>query len=285
MANPQISDYIKQARENGMTDEQIKESLKTSGWSETDINEAFGGGSSGVSSFGAFTGKSALSGLLSKKILVIAVGAVVVGSGAYYLFSRDKDTVPQNSGVEQQNKDSQSQLTPGRISFACKNIFPDSDFTRIIGQEVSSFELDESLDLTVEGLILDCKYRSKNLEQAGRGITVTISILGGALGSEQAFNNTKKGFPEPFKGAPPEIIQERKKILEGLGADSFHYGMSSKGSSGQFWAKQDQIVILTSNKKYNALANVAVFSEPENLDTFKAAVEIIKVLDTDLDKY
>jgi hypothetical protein len=38
--NPQILDYVKKARTNGMTDAQIKSSLAQSGWSAKDIEVA-----------------------------------------------------------------------------------------------------------------------------------------------------------------------------------------------------------------------------------------------------
>lgn len=40
--NPQLQDYIKQARSTGQSDEQIKQALTQSGWSQPQINEAFG---------------------------------------------------------------------------------------------------------------------------------------------------------------------------------------------------------------------------------------------------
>ena len=41
MINQQILDYIKQQLQQGVSREQIKSSLMTNGWSESDINEAF----------------------------------------------------------------------------------------------------------------------------------------------------------------------------------------------------------------------------------------------------
>lgn len=86
--NQQLLDYIKQAQENGTTDEQIKESLKGSGWSESDISEAF----KGLAEILSPAGKAAsfgVSNLISKKLLIILVAAVVAGSGVYYLLTKE----------------------------------------------------------------------------------------------------------------------------------------------------------------------------------------------------
>lgn len=40
--DPQIQNYINQARASGQTDEQIKQALLQSGWSQAQVNEAFG---------------------------------------------------------------------------------------------------------------------------------------------------------------------------------------------------------------------------------------------------
>lgn len=40
--NPQLEDYIKQARVNGMTDEQIRQELLSAGWGPEDINRVLG---------------------------------------------------------------------------------------------------------------------------------------------------------------------------------------------------------------------------------------------------
>ena len=39
MANKELLDYIKNAKNNGQMDEQIKSDLLTAGWQDTDINE------------------------------------------------------------------------------------------------------------------------------------------------------------------------------------------------------------------------------------------------------
>ncbi len=40
MSNQQLADYVKQCRQAGMPDNQIKEALLKTGWSEQDVNEA-----------------------------------------------------------------------------------------------------------------------------------------------------------------------------------------------------------------------------------------------------
>ena len=41
MVNSNISDYIKNTRDTGYNDDQIKRALKNKGWNDNDVNDAF----------------------------------------------------------------------------------------------------------------------------------------------------------------------------------------------------------------------------------------------------
>lgn len=88
MLNDQLLNYIKQSKESGLDDEQIRQVLIQAGWSTSDIEEAMSqpatSNQSSVSS-----GEKKLSFQLSKSLIIILIVAFVAATGyfasAYYL--------------------------------------------------------------------------------------------------------------------------------------------------------------------------------------------------------
>ncbi len=83
MANPDLLNYIDQARKSGATDDQIRQGLLQSGWQANDVNEAF------MNAPGAAGPQIGGRPMVSKTLLIIlAVAALAVGgyfAGAYYM--------------------------------------------------------------------------------------------------------------------------------------------------------------------------------------------------------
>jgi hypothetical protein len=83
MVNQQLLDYIKQQMQQGVSREQIKNSLTANGWQEQDIEEAFNniGASNMPTAYSA--APLAASGRTWKMITGIVIGVAVLGGGAY----------------------------------------------------------------------------------------------------------------------------------------------------------------------------------------------------------
>ncbi|MCX6794663.1 MAG: hypothetical protein NTY31_01560 [Candidatus Falkowbacteria bacterium] len=99
MVNQQLLDYIKQQTQQGVNNEQIKQSLLANGWQNIDIEEAFN--SINYSAQGQpisnFSNKAPVQ--IWKIIIVSLIGAVAIGGGIYFAsktFSKSKE-VPKVS--------------------------------------------------------------------------------------------------------------------------------------------------------------------------------------------
>jgi len=81
--SPELLDYINQARQSGMSDEQIKQTLLSSGWSEQDIKAAIGVGPEPVSVDQTQAGR----GKFIKIGLVLLLVVALIGT-ALFAFSK-----------------------------------------------------------------------------------------------------------------------------------------------------------------------------------------------------
>src|SRR3989344_5193156 len=84
--NPQLQNYINQARSVGQTDAQIRQTLVAQGWTETNLNEAFGQSPVNVP---AALVSSAGSSWLSAKVIVVAVVVLLIGGIGTYIRSEE----------------------------------------------------------------------------------------------------------------------------------------------------------------------------------------------------
>lgn len=95
MKNQQLIDYIKQQTTNGLSKEEIQNSLLTTGWNDNDIMEAF-----------HFIGSlPQSSGFNKSKILILIISItlflIFVGGGyAYYQFINNKLTIKNNTETQ-----------------------------------------------------------------------------------------------------------------------------------------------------------------------------------------
>lgn len=79
MITLELADYIKRGRAHGMSDEDLKSSLRSAGWSDTQINEALGGQSQ--------TPISPKKHIFERYALWIGIGGIVIYFAAYLVFS------------------------------------------------------------------------------------------------------------------------------------------------------------------------------------------------------
>lgn len=105
MANEQLLTFIRQSRQSGISDEQIRQSLLSSGWQAQDIQEAFN--SSDSQSSGGMTSLSTPNKKHLKLIITFAVVGVLIGGyfvSAKFLFN----TWPFTKKVEAPTKSTQA---------------------------------------------------------------------------------------------------------------------------------------------------------------------------------
>ena len=102
MLNDQLLSYIKQAREAGTSDAQIRDELLRNGWTDLDISEAMGQKSEQLVE--SITDKPKRKSKLWLKILLIIVGLFVVGGGVvaakYYMQERAIANLDKNGSAE-----------------------------------------------------------------------------------------------------------------------------------------------------------------------------------------
>lgn len=91
MANKELLDYIKNAKNNGQADEQIRADLLNAGWRDTDINEGL-----------SFIKTPSKNFNISRLIIIISIiiGALAIfGVGIYYYQNHSAKTQPKGSPV------------------------------------------------------------------------------------------------------------------------------------------------------------------------------------------
>src|SRR3989338_8956753 len=83
--NPELQNYIKQARAMGKSNEIITQELSSGGWTPADISQALGLGTAAPMS--ATT--SAVAGVMSGKIIASTIiGLVVLGGGGVFVWNK-----------------------------------------------------------------------------------------------------------------------------------------------------------------------------------------------------
>ena len=79
--NEQLQNYISQAREAGMADEEIERNLLEAGWTKKMLKEAIGGTISMVSLIRKINKKAIL-------VIIIVAAIIVIGVSGYFIFQK-----------------------------------------------------------------------------------------------------------------------------------------------------------------------------------------------------
>ncbi len=173
MTNLDLENYIKSSRASGLTDDQIKQTLSTQGWSQADISEAMGASVSAgtVSAVGTTAVVGAASAWSAKTIVAIIVGLAILGTGGYFVFAKKSsqnmnDSLDSNQAASNIPKTSKSDNTP----FTCKELLSDAEFETATGKKAADYTLEEKHDN-----VLGCVYNSigdvKNLDVISFGLS------------------------------------------------------------------------------------------------------------------
>ena len=144
MINQQMLDYIKQQIQQGVSQEQIKNSLMANGWQQQDIEEGFNNivAQGAPSSFSAVP-VAASSG--NRKIIAgIVIGVAVLGGGAYLasqtIFkSKEAPKISNevsnqssvNTVTQQSNRDQQQTNTQNSAPITKPDLKPESQITKL----------------------------------------------------------------------------------------------------------------------------------------------------------
>lgn len=259
--NQDLKNYITQSRVAGQTDEQIKQALKSSGWQEVDINQAFAGQLPATEMVSVATG----SWLTSKILAGLVIGFVIAGgAGAYFIFRdrQNSSSIPiiSNTPIVQNTESDNDFLKklsePG--VFGCRDVFNDENFSNISGYALSYYNMTEKNSVSE----LDCDYVTKKTSGGVPESLLTLHVLRGDMFGHKidqtpTFNLWENNLKitAPHDGTP----------VQGLGADSYTIG----GVLG----------FLSSNKYYL----VTLLSYQKNLNG--RLNDMGKIIDANLNKY
>ena len=155
------------------------------------------------------------------------------------------------------------QASPNELSaapFHCKDLLPDSDFNRIIGQDISNFVVNETDDRNSITSDLSCHYYTP-LNFSGGSYDFVFLV------EYRVSRSTPKAVYEKEKNSLLSNSITRGDVVEihGLGSDAYQ------------WATTITTNVLSSNQKY------AIISVVLGYDNFM--FEVTKVVDANLNKY
>jgi hypothetical protein len=84
--NQELIDFIQKSKSNGLTDEQIKSSLKQAGWQENDIEEGFNSSINSPVTQNYFEGSKKTNNLSSKLIITIIIFFILIIGGVFVFY-------------------------------------------------------------------------------------------------------------------------------------------------------------------------------------------------------
>lgn len=151
MPNQELQNYINQSRASGVPDEQIRQTLAAQGWSEADLNEAFGQVAASVSTASV---SSVGTGWLSAKVVTVAVTLLLIGGiGAYIVFSTKKPSNESGGVNSSQNQVANNPPSQNKAerSLKCEDLLPADDFKRVTQKDLSKYL--PKWDIVKDGLL------------------------------------------------------------------------------------------------------------------------------------
>ena len=273
--NQDLENYIKQARSSGQTDEQIKQALKSNGWQEADINQAFGG-QSPTPEIASVATKSWLTGRIIA--IVIALLVIAGGTGAYFfLYSKklNNDT-PYKPGTDMAANE----------AFNCRDLVSDAKFQAVTQKNIADYQLvEEGNGLAVAGLNrlqqgLGDQVNNEDVKQVVCGYVANGSPYKGSAiygeiiyvvtwspqDEEVAFNRGRQVMID----VAIQLKIESPVDIQGIGLSAYHGGADSA-----------DLNILSTNKKY--MIHVGIDKDVANREI--VAQELGKAIDESLSNY
>lgn len=148
--NQELENYIQQSKQAGKSEEVIKQELQNAGWGKADISQALGIQTSPI------TGSNTLIiSWFSSKTLAVIIGALlVVGGGAYFMFSDNtSDNISDNNSGPTNNSINPTKTpkttSQNSSSFNCKDLLSDDEFETAVGKQITDYRLiEQGEDLT-----------------------------------------------------------------------------------------------------------------------------------------
>jgi hypothetical protein len=276
--NPELQNYMRQAKLAGKSDEIITNELISGGWTPADVSEALGSQTAGVAGTSAVT--VGTGGMGGGMMAIIAIVLIILGAGGYFMYSKKTISLSGQTSTTESvvveptlgnqpatpvvtPKPTTSNTTIKKAPFGCKDVFSDSDFLKIMKGSVADYPLTEE---DKDG-ILSCSYKPLNdklslFDQKFKVLGFGISWdTGFQLSEKELFDGQKKMFSDTMK-AHPEAKGGNLEVKLDFGYDAFDNGL--------------QIKVLSSNQKYQILETVG------KVEDFKAAA---KIIDANLNKY
>lgn len=205
--NQELQNYINQSRQEGKSEEVIRQELKNAGWQEGEIFQALGGYSQVAQMIGVGASAVAKTSGVSKVLISVILAVVVtggIGLGVYFaLNNKQGGKLAAQTGfpLADDKTGKRNKVNPMNISSDCREILSDSDFEKITGNRASDYQI---ISYPFAGpdpsaiLQFFCKYISKDqyakniadLEKRGIKLSdLKIEISGG--GQLISFNSSQ----------------------------------------------------------------------------------------------
>jgi hypothetical protein len=171
MVNQQLLDYIKKQSQQGINNEQIKQSLQSNGWQNVDIEEAFNSINYPVQGQPISNFSNLASVRIWKIIVASLVGVIVIGGGVYFTgqtIFKSTESPKVSNEVSDQSPTSKPTETPTPTEQLAKETQPQSP-ERVFTDKLSSCTkykttfkhslTEETLEKEILGIISDkCNY-------------------------------------------------------------------------------------------------------------------------------
>lgn len=203
MINQQILDYIKQQLQQGINNEQIKQSLITNGWQSADIEDTFSSINYSVQSQPILNSSSKAPIQVWKIIVASLAGVIIVSSGIYFaskeLFKSEQSINTKQTSEEVVSPIPTKETPTGITAIDCKQNFD------CFIQASQNCKL-AKVDYTTTTDIFGVKQTTKSF----------FEIKGAETTKCTFFLRTEKIDLEFPNSVPPEIISQQKEIYKKL---------------------------------------------------------------------
>jgi len=187
MINQQLIEYIKQSKAQGVSDEQIKTTLKEKGWQDKDINKAF---------FQILTPQETEKS--KKKLLIpiiIIIGILLIGGGifAYFQFF-EKESVKQleDTGADEIITEKETEMKELSAIEICEKIEEESNKNSClarVNKDISFCEkMTRNKSLCINDVIRDIAIQKGNIEDCDKNSGCYIGVAVTTQNSELCKN-------------------------------------------------------------------------------------------------
>lgn len=263
--NPDLQNYINQARALGKADEVIKSELLNTGWAEADIVQVLGGsqvvvGGTAVavsSGFGAYL-----------YVVIVIVLVVFIAGGFWFYFSSNTFTVDSpiedastglSSGVSDKSN------TIGAMALNCRDLLSDSDIAQLTSINGNKFDITEELrPQSIECTYIESQSDAEMLDSLGHNEFPMAAIFWFKVSiAEHSIPEMKK----TAEGLSLYMVSTEVQDIPNLGSYAYYWGQKSGDA-----IVIAEVKVLSSSQKYEITGGfgLGIGSLQESIDLLRA---------------